>query len=109
MPYKDYNTRLEYSRNHYKNNKQKYLDRNRVNRAKLRKYVSDLKESKPCSDCGVSYPHYVMDFDHINNKEGLIIDFIRRYNKTALDLEIAKCELVCSNCHRIRSQNRIHK
>jgi hypothetical protein len=48
-----------------------------------------------------------MNFDHLENKEGLITDFIRRHNITELDKEIAKCEVVCSNCHRIRSYNRM--
>lgn len=107
MPFKDKNKRLEYGRNHYRNNKQYYLDRNRVNRAKLRMYVAQIKESTPCTDCGKYYPHYVMDFDHLSDKDGLIVDFIRRYNLKALDNEIAKCEIVCSNCHRIRSYNRL--
>ena len=106
MPFKDRNKQLEYSRKHYRVNKQRYLDRNRINRAKLRRYVAEIKESTPCTDCGQQYPHFVMDFDHLENKEGLIIDFIRRHNKGALDREIAKCEVVCSNCHRIRSFNR---
>ena len=109
MPYKDQNKRLEYGRKHYQANKQYYLDRNRVNRAKLKRYVSQIKESTPCSDCGIRYPHYVMDFDHLDNKEGLILDFVRRHNKAALDREIAKCEVVCSNCHRIRSFSRLNK
>lgn len=69
--------------------------------------MSQIKESTPCTDCGKLYPHYVMDFDHLDNKEGLINEFVRRYNKDALNREIAKCEVVCSNCHRIRSFNRL--
>ena len=26
--------------------------------------LNELKSSTPCYDCGVKYPHYVMDFDH---------------------------------------------
>lgn len=96
-----------YGKKHYQENKQYYLDRNRINRAKLREYVNNIKQSSPCKDCGVQYPHYVMDFDHLGDKEGLIIEFVRRHNKKALDAEIAKCEVVCSNCHRQRSYERL--
>lgn len=107
MPYKDPKKQREYGRKHYRDNKQRYLDRNRINRAKLRRYVANIKESTPCNDCGKQYPHYVMDFDHLKDKKGLIIDFIRRHNKKALELEIAKCDIVCSNCHRVRSYKRL--
>lgn len=107
VPYSDPSKQREYARKHYKENKQRYLDRNRINRKKLRRYVAKIKESSSCADCGNNYPHYVMDFDHLSNKEGLIIEFIRRHNKKALDREMAKCEVVCSNCHRIRSHNRL--
>jgi hypothetical protein len=107
MPYKDRERQFAYGKAHYRANKQRYFDRNRINRAKLRQYVAKIKESTPCTDCGKQYPHYVMDFDHLGDKLGLINDFIKRHNKAALDLEIAKCEVVCSNCHRIRSFNRL--
>lgn len=108
MPYRDKEKQREYQKKHYQDNKLRYLDQNRLNRAKLKKYVADIKESKPCADCGISYPHYVMDFDHIgDNKDGIIQEFVKRHNIRALNEEIAKCEVVCSNCHRIRSQNRM--
>lgn len=107
MPYKDPTKQRAYGRKHYKDNKQYYLDRNRINRARLRGYVINLKQSSPCKDCGVQYPHYVMDFDHLGDKQGLIAEFVRRHNKKALEDEIAKCEIVCSNCHRKRSYERL--
>jgi hypothetical protein len=50
-----------------------------------------------------------MDFDHIENKEGLINFFVRNNNRSGLEKELAKCEIVCSNCHRIRSFKRLAK
>ena len=107
MPYKDSAKQRAYGKQHYKDNKQYYLDRNRVNRAKLRMYVAKIKEKSPCKDCGKFYPHYVMDFDHLGDKRGLILDFVRRHNKKELDKEIKKCDIVCSNCHRVRSFKRL--
>ncbi len=72
---------------------------------KLSAERSAYKEGKPCLDCGGSFPHYVLDFDHRPGEE-------KKYNvgsvhtRSALQAEIAKCDLVCSNCHRIRHHNR---
>jgi len=74
----------------------------------LQAYVTELKTDKPCADCGKIYPPYVMDFDHVR---GVKVRNIARIVKDGcsremLDEEIAKCELVCSNCHRIRTHTR---
>ena len=70
--------------------------------ARKRKLVRQAKD-KPCADCGVFYPYYVMDFDHINGDK---VDNVSQLNKFTLEklrAEIAKCEVVCSNCHRERT------
>jgi hypothetical protein len=71
-----------------------------------KKYILESK-AHPCQDCGASYPHYVMDFDHRGDK-AFIISKYRTYNKTLENVkaEIAKCDLVCANCHRIRTFTR---
>lgn len=96
------------SRKHYLANKEAIKARTAKNRQKLYDYVRELKEKTPCKDCGINYSYYVMDFDHLPEykKEGVINDFILRSSKTKLLEEIAKCDLVCSNCHRERTQKR---
>jgi hypothetical protein len=48
-----------------------------------------------------------MQFDHINDDKIAGVTAILRANgiKAALT-EIAKCELVCANCHALRTQKR---
>lgn len=99
------------SRERYKANanshKQKVLDRNRKNKEKLKKEIRDYKESKSCADCGVLYPWYVMDFDHISGtKVDNISKLVSNLSTAKLRIELKKCELVCSNCHRERTFNR---
>lgn len=55
-------------------------------------------------DCGVHYPSYVMDFDHRDpsTKKGGVGKFVSVGWKS-LKEEIAKCDLVCANCHRERT------
>ena len=48
---------------HYEANKQEYLDRNAVVRAAKREWIRAYKD-RPCTDCGIKYPYYVMDLDH---------------------------------------------
>ncbi len=79
-------------------------------RERLRAYVWKFKDV-PCADCGQRYPHYVMDFDHLPGAEKLfgIAYYVAsrpRQNLKELAVEIAKCEVVCANCHRIRSHIR---
>lgn len=60
-----------------------------------------------CADCKVSYPPYVLDFDHLGDKRETIANLVRAAASIETLLsEIAKCELVCSNCHRIRTWTR---
>lgn len=74
---------------------------------KNRDYVIEQKQ-KPCTDCGIQYPHYVMDFDH-RPKEIKIMCIAKLVGSRKLDTlikEIAKCDIVCSNCHRERTWKR---
>ena len=73
-------------------------------KAFLAQYIRELKEKTPCLDCGISYPYYVMDFDHVRGqKHANVMELIPTLSKKKIDEEIAKCEIVCSNCHRIRT------
>lgn len=109
MAYKDIDDRKAASRRHYLANKQHYLERNARYRAEIQKYVQEIKESHPCSDCGIHYPYYVMDFDHLD--ADLKIRDINYLSSTgrigALKKEIVKCEVVCANCHRKRTHERM--
>lgn len=66
-------------------------------------------KDKPCVDCGIKYPSYVMDFDHIDatTKVTNICNLKRhRVAFVKIEAEIAKCEVVCANCHRERTNKR---
>jgi len=68
----------------------------------------EANKRRPCADCGQSYPAIVMDFDHNGaEKKGRIANWARevgasRKSMQALREEIAKCDVVCANCHRLR-------
>jgi len=71
-------------------------------------HVQALKTS-PCHDCGRSFHFSAMDFDHIiGEKTATISDLVRReYSLVHVLAEIEKCELVCANCHRVRTHLRL--
>ena len=73
----------------------------------LARYLKEVKEKNPCMDCKISYPYYMMDFDHVRGtKQANVAELINTLSKKRIDAEIAKCEIVCSNCHRIRTHMR---
>lgn len=73
--------------------------------------VNALK-SNPCTDCGGTFPTVCMDFDHIPElgpKRWNVGSMVAHgYSRDLIMSEIANCELVCSNCHRIRTNRRTH-
>lgn len=101
----------KYTQRHYQKNKQKYLEKARKNdaqyREKIDKFIQSLK-NKPCLDCGKTFPSVAMDFDHIKGKKINNISTMRAkgWSLKKIREEIEKCELVCSNCHRIRTHQR---
>jgi hypothetical protein len=69
------------------------------------KTVDELR-NKPCLDCNSSFPSEAMDFDHISDKVMNISKLKKRSNLHKLLLELSKCELVCANCHAVRTYTR---
>lgn len=98
----------KYLKEHYKKNPSTYLNSNKKTRKKLMEFVKQAK-SVPCKDCGVCYPYYVMDFDHRDSSEKKFS--LSKYNQIGnlekIKAEIAKCDVVCANCHRERTFGRI--
>jgi len=72
---------------------------------KKRDEVYEYKQNTPCADCNQNFPHYVMDFDHVRGEKKFNISsaISRRINKKTIWEEIAKCDVVCANCHRERT------
>jgi len=107
MPYKDIEKQRAAYRKHYRENKQWYFEKAKKQRDDKRKWIQDMKEASPCKDCNTYYPYYVMDYDHKENKRERISVMVQRgLSKETILKEIEKCDLLCSNCHRIRTQKR---
>jgi hypothetical protein len=91
------------TKKYYEANKQYYKDKATERRLAFREIVNRIKDV-PCMDCGNTFPPYVMDFDHRGDK----VDNVSRLSNNRVSIarimeEIAKCDIVCANCHRIRT------
>ena len=96
------------SKQHYQNSKASYLTRIHVrnkevlreNRSKLAVYLAE----HPCIDCGI-IDIRVLDLDHVHGtKREAIARMVRMgYSWATIETEIAKCEVRCANCHRIKT------
>ena len=97
----------EYRKEWYEGHKEEHLENVKVRKNEVRQlareFVWDYLSEHPCSECGESDP-VVLEFHHLKGKDkavsqmvadGLSLDRIKK--------EIAKTEVLCSNCHRRRT------
>ena len=99
----------EYHREHYLANRRKYIDMagKRARAVAKERYALLIEyfQANPCVDCGEIDP-VVLEFDHLGKKLFNIAKGIRDQSWESLQAEIAKCEVVCANCHRRRTARR---
>jgi hypothetical protein len=97
----------EYSKTYYPANREAYIARATATRQDFRSWYNELK-SKPCTDCKQTFDPVCMDFDHVEDHKLLDVSVMaqRGMNRQKILDEIAKCELVCANCHRLRTKAR---
>lgn len=67
-----------------------------------RDLLQSIKSGTACTDCGIQYPHYIMEFDHTGDKLCNVARMTSMATGKML-LEVAKCEVVCANCHNART------
>jgi hypothetical protein len=76
--------------------------------AEARDYVDRIKLERGCTDCGYNKHPAALEFDHLPGfeKTATIAAMIVFGDLKKIQSEIDKCEIVCANCHRIRSASR---
>lgn len=93
-------------RAHYLKNRATYVLQAAERKQRLQMLVDDMKRG-PCADCSGTFHPAAMDFDHVRGGKIMNVSrLIRRGSEKAILAEISKCELVCSNCHRVRTWTR---
>lgn len=87
---------------HVASNKKHQDDRNRK--------LNLLKIGRPCYDCGGMFPTECLEWDHMPGAKKLFaVATCKMFSLECVLDEIAKCQLVCSNCHHIRTVARLPK
>ena len=65
--------------------------------------LNSLKVTAGCMDCGYNADPLALDFDHVRGKKLYSVSKMIQRRWAVMWAEIAKCEVVCANCHRIRT------
>lgn len=76
-----------------------------------RAFVQELRRTTPCADCLLQYHWVAMQFDHVRGiKYRCVTELVNLgCSLRVVQREIAKCEIVCANCHAIRTYKRLGK
>ena len=103
-------TRQEYMRAWYQKNKKRHLEVVAARRRQITKtnneFYKEYLLTHACVDCGETDP-LTLEFDHLTTKFSEVSHMIAGgYSLQAIKREIAKCEVVCANCHSRRTHKR---
>ena len=88
------------------NQKDKTVQRTRGYRAAIDAYLQATKSAvKFCPDCGEQKQWFQMDFDHVRGKKKFSLSRYHRFTQSIniVKEEVAKCDIVCACCHRLRT------
>lgn len=75
-----------------------------VRQAANKEYLESVRRNGKCFDCGESN-YVLLQFHHRDGKEKYTIGMYTRWSLGRLKEEIAKCDILCANCHIIRHHN----
>ena len=100
--------RKAYDREYHQSNRIRRQEQVRARRKRLQAWNNALKASAPCADCGGFFHPMAMTWDHLpgNEKVDEVSNLVKAGKTLQARNEIEKCELVCANCHAVRSYDR---
>lgn len=92
------------------NNHDRFIKRHRLHqRRKYDKFLeltNSIKLEKGCADCGYKEYAVALQFDHVRGNKEFTISRRHFLPKSKILAEISKCEVVCANCHAVRTWKR---
>ena len=101
--------RAAYKQEHYAAHRKRYVaqarQRKRTVAEERMRFLLEYFATHPCADCGEADP-MVLEFDHLGDKAFNISHALPFRAWKAILTEIAKCDVVCANCHRRRTARR---
>ena len=115
MPYKDREKRADHSREYgkqwYQNHKQEVIERKKKRQKDIWNWFRRYKSTLFCMDCGINHPA-LLQFHHRDrtDKSFTISKIINRARSVKqITDEMAKCDVVCANCHAKRHWRETHE
>jgi hypothetical protein len=98
-------------RAHYRANRDYYLSKARARQViaiqQARAWLASYLLNHPCIDCGITDIR-VLEFDHRDDtikRDSVSVLARSGYGLEAVGAEVAKCDVRCANCHRIRTHD----
>jgi hypothetical protein len=86
---------------HRKTNPERYRNLRRNYRKGRSLFINEIKQDLKCIKCGESHPA-TLDFHHNDpTTKEKSISSMKDHTKAKILEEIKKCDILCSNCHRI--------
>jgi len=77
-----------------------------------RYWLNFYKQRVGCKQCGYNKNSYALHFDHVIFPKNMTISkMVKKFKLSKLFDEIRKCEVLCANCHAVKScthQRRVH-
>jgi aerobic-type carbon monoxide dehydrogenase small subunit (CoxS/CutS family) len=94
-----------YNRAYHASHRDRINEAHRVAQRQQTNQIQQIKLQRGCVDCGYNAHAEALEFDHLSGKTAAISQMRNRSMKVVL-AEIAKCEVRCANCHRVKTAER---
>lgn len=109
MPHKDPESAKAWRREWWKTATKARQDQNtaaRKRRNTINDFLREHKIAAGCADCKYRKHHSALEFHHTTREKDINLSFAKSLSQAKA--EVAKCIVLCSNCHRIRHWNERH-
>lgn len=73
-----------------------------------RTLINAIKVERGCAECGYNAHPAALDFNHVRGEKLFNVSQDPKVALHRLTAEIAKCDVLCANCHRIHTYERRH-
>lgn len=91
---------------HYRADGTAYRCRVRKKQREYSAWLASIKLARGCADCGYKAHPAALEFDHMRGEKRFALSVGCGRRKDVLMAELEKCDVVCSNCHHIRTFER---
>lgn len=84
----------------------RYADQQRRHRQQRLRLLRRFKQFKGCARCGYNDDYHALDFHHVDGVgDRQAHKRLRNGSRATVKCELAKCEVLCANCHAIETRS----